>query len=222
MDESYYSMPMPLTFSNSPKKCDNSVFYLIGGVALGVLYMIMSKPSSPMFFPPVHQAGERVAAMFSSQRSHHTNTKNVHYTRNYKTIPMPDSASMIIDAAGSSTHRDAHKQMTEAEKELCEAEVRRIMTLPTPVVVVFFAEWCPHCQDFLPAVAKASNSSSHLVFFVNFDALPQTAFSGHDRVADVTHFPTTVLTTGNNTVVPIDNSKALDIDKAVEETTWQL
>jgi thiol-disulfide isomerase/thioredoxin len=164
------------------------------GLAVLALYT-MSRPASPVFCQPVHRAtttayaalatlGQVVSARAASQMSQVGQQLglggNVMSAKKALGI---DSNVPVIDANGG---KEAYKHMSDAEKEACYAALQDQL----PAKVLFFAHWCPHCHDAIPAFCAEAAKAGSKCIMVNVGALPEKALRDYavdymPKVADL-------------------------------------
>lgn len=175
---------------------------LVGLIGL-VVFLVLSRPSSPMYHPAAHRAGMQVTSMFatvgnamSARLAEGVNavvpSSNVYVdasvSKTTSNIPTGSNV-LLIDAPKSRTDPDGWKAMTDAEKSACEGACRTLLTKHAKAVVMLYAPWCPHCHNAMPGFASAAAKSKTPFVMINAEALPRTAFQGADAIAAVEFFP---------------------------------
>lgn len=94
---------------------------------------------------------------------------------------------LIVSSCGNSAQKEA-KEAEETREEIAEASAEPIVlgpddilefggAMPAPVVVDFWADWCPPCKEFAPVFHKVAAKYKGQVRFisVNVDKCPGIA-----------------------------------------------
>ena len=200
---------------------------VLAGFATLVVFLVLSKPSSPMYYPPAYRTGMQITSMVAKvgdsvgariSNAATPKTSNMMPAAKSKTttgIP-PTSKVSVIDASNSVTDKDAHKTMTEDEKAKCHQAALDFVKKNTTGVVMFFAPWCPHCHSAMPDFSAAADTTDHPFVMINAEALPPPAFTGPDALFALEYFPSFAVISGDKLVKSQASSPAELIAEAAK------
>lgn len=147
---------------------DNCLMIAAVGAAAAVVFMLLTKPSSPAYLPV---AGNFASSMLSK------------ISGSALSPPLPKEITShdghgIKHVAGPDAPKQAASVLTSSGSE---------------AVVMIYAPWCPHCKTAMPDFAKLSKEHPGTLFvLIDAESLPGEAFSGPNALVQLEHFPTLV------------------------------
>jgi thiol-disulfide isomerase/thioredoxin len=178
-----YAHPLRYT----PTGCGSggaSSLYLCVGLAVAFVLLTMAprpSPSSCLYAPM--RMGEQLTALVTGMAV----TDEVVVEADGDKVPME-----TIDAPSAAAKPDASDTMSAKEKEKNHAKLRDVCQ-GRPVVVLFFAHWCPHCAAMKKRVAAVKKAFPDVRFvLVNAEAVPAEATQGQGAVHEVKYYPSVV------------------------------
>lgn len=149
---------------------DNCLMIAAVGAAAAVVFMLLTKPSSPAYLPV---AGNLASSMLSTLSG----------GAFAASPPLPKEITShdghgIKHVAGPDAPKQAASVLTSSGSE---------------AVVMIYAPWCPHCKTAMPDFAKLSKEHPGTLFvLIDAESLPGEAFSGPNALVQLEHFPTLV------------------------------
>jgi thiol-disulfide isomerase/thioredoxin len=189
---------------------------LMVGLAALVVFLTLSRPTSPVYSPMAYQTGTHITSMLAtvgevvSARAsavggtvadHVKQTaasvvgaggsvmKAKHAATTKDHVP-PTSTVTLIDARKSKHDAEAWQSLSEKEKASVEKDVRAYLKSHENAAVMCFAPWCHHCKSAMPEFAAVAVDTPGREFvMINAEALPRSAFQGPNKLCPLEFFP---------------------------------
>ena len=197
----------PIQTPDHPRMQENCMMAALVGAAVVFVYMTLTRPTSPVYYPAAHQVGARATAYLATagqmlsarigEAADHVvavETSGGLLDAHDVYDKVPKGAVALVDCTKRT--QDGWKQMSDAEKQTCHATAKGLVHKKDQVAFMLFAPWCPHCHDAMVGFAEMSAKHPNVPSMINAEALPRAAFTGDKPFYPSEYFPTFAVKTG--------------------------
>lgn len=186
MSSTEYEFTKPITFgsgittSSSPASaapasestpCDgqNICTIVLGTIVIGVLVVCLLPKNTP-------GSASWCGGVFARLSQEFTSTEDAHMSKELNAII---GESKFVTNATPTTSKSA-SDVSDSEKAATATKMVSKVSQLGDAVVMYWAPWCQHCRNALPAVVDAAEKSGTNLVLANYELLPKSAIDGSE------------------------------------------